>query len=332
MKKIQILILLCLVFKLNSLVTTKDLITYSHAEYDKIVSLKNTHGDTLIDKYVYSMLDEYFKSVDEYYNSIDAINQATHTYEQSLLSLNSIKLSLMEKLEEQYKHKLDEEHAAFHQAEEKKNLDHKNMSDLKKLCQTYKLNKEQLREKLLSSLYQLFDTKNIYDENFLNATSSWNTMNSYNDTRIEDNEAKDTLRKELDQLVMDLNNINSQFMLSEDKLNKAYKANAVNFSTWQSLQYKKDMAFIALETAWNELEKSHESWSKKKFEKNKLNYLKSVTQFETISKDKHKYSSEIYHNLIAIKSAEKEYFELNLGVLARESLIKGIKLKLMEYK
>ncbi|WKC58732.1 hypothetical protein [Borrelia sp. P9F1] len=332
MKKLQILILLSIVFNLNPLVTTKDLLTYSHAEYDKIVSLKSVHGDTLIDKHIYFVLDEYFKSVDEYYNSIDAISQATNTYEQSLLSLNSIKISLMEKLEEQYKDKLDEEHAVFRQAEEKKNLDHNHMNDLKKLCQTYKLNKEQLREKLLSSLYQLFDTKNNYDENFLNATSSWNTMNSYNDTRIKDDEAKDNLRKELDQLVMDLNNINSQFMMSESKLNNAYKANAVNFNTWQSLQYKKDMAFLALETAWNELEKSHEPWSKKEFEKDKLNYLKSANQFETINKDKQKSSSEIYHSLVGIKMAEKEYFELNLEALARESLVKNIKLKLMEYK
>nr|WKT13921.1 hypothetical protein LKV13_04725 [Borrelia sp. BU AG58] len=331
MKKLLILTLLSLIVKLNSLVNKKDLLKFSHAEYNKIISLRGT-GSNLIDKYIHFILDEYFKSIKEYHNAIEAIGQATYTYEKSLLSLNRIKLSLMEKLEEQYRNKLDEEHAVFHQAEEKKNLNHKHMVSLKEIYQTHKLNKEKLREKLLSSLYQLFNTMYDYDESFSNATMYWNTMNEYNDTRIEDNKSRDNLRKELDQMVTDLNNTNAQFMMSEDKLNKAYEANAANINAWKVLQYKKDVAFTALENAWNELEKSHETWSREKFEKNKSNYLKEENRFKTITKDRHKASGDIQNNLKAIKEAEKEYFELNLKVLDKENMIRNIKLKLMEYK
>ncbi|AYE36898.1 hypothetical protein DB313_05210 (plasmid) [Borrelia turcica IST7] len=332
MKRLQILILLSLVIKLNALITTKDLLKFSHVEYDNIISSRYATLYQPVDKHTYSILDKYFESLDAYYNSIYALSHATYAYEKSLLSFASIKLSLMEKFEEQYNHKIEEEHSVLHQAEEKKNLDYKHMSDLKKLCQTHKINKEKLRQELVESLNRLVHDKNKRDKSFLKAMETQNTMNNYNDTRIENAKAKDSLRQELDQMITELNSLNEKFSLSEDKLNKAYKANAVNFKTWQTMQHKKDTFFAEMEKAWNELEMSHEPWSKEKFEKNKSHYLKTVDKFETTAENRYKASKNIYDNLIAIKVAEKEYFELNLKVIDKEVLVKKGKIHLMEYK
>lgn len=335
MKGFNILIfLLVLILSLNALVESQDLSELNNAvdKKQETLRLKDNNHNEILSRHLDERYIDYFNITDEYYKLINTLYKVTQAYEYSLLSLNAVKINLMDTLQDKYNEREIEKYDELRQAEAEKNLKYNEMLETKvyhkdfKEKRTFKriLFKRRLRDKL--------DENSNSKKAYLKLIDSNKLINKYRNILIEDRKVKDKLIKELKQMTKYLNKINEKFKMSESRLYNAYQLHAAKFDKWQKLDEQKKEVFSAVNTAWDNLEQALMSREQAKFEKNKLIYLDLVNKFKEISEARYKAHNEIYNDLLAINAAEREFFELHFRKLKKESTITYTRSKLVEYK